>query len=347
LGDTSATFPGNEYEGVKLGVPYSAIAKQGPIAETQRRGPAVYCNGSGGAFVFSKDGKLVCHVQTYVGGPEDYLDKLKERFGVTGIPIITREYSASSSAIRHTFIRYTFPETLVMLEFSEGIALTTGRARQSEATHVYLLDRQWAEGLLRQSAAAKRLGLEWMQQAAAQVQEGSINPKSLPTIPHTRIRSIRDGGGAIYIDEQREKALEQQGYGGDALEQAATVARYTAHEPGRSGSVAFFSDRYTGCDVDVFLKQESTESPQQGPARALTETPFLSFLNSELKAILLQQAFPPRTGDIRFMQRERVVGTVGQGWYEWNHTTDGDHTWQIRSPLLGGLEMEYLGERGL
>jgi hypothetical protein len=186
-----------------------------------------------------------------------------------------------------------------------------------------------------------------MQQAAAQVQEGSINPKSLPTIPHTRIRSIRDGGGAIYIDEQREKALEQQGYGGDALEQAATVARYTAHEPGRSGSVAFFSDRYTGCDVDVFLKQESTESPQQGPARALTETPFLSFLNSELKAILLQQAFPPRTGDIRFMQRERVVGTVGQGWYEWNHTTDGDHTWQIRSPLLGGLEMEYLGERGL
>lgn len=348
LGDTSVAFVGTEYRGIRLGSSYSDVAQQAPIAVTQRRGPAVYCNDSDGAFVFSQEGKLVCYVQTYIGGPEDYLDKLKDVFGTTDKPILTRTYSNTSSALKHTFIRYTFPDALVLLEFGEGIALTTGRARQNEATHVYVLDRPWAAGLLKRSAEAKRIGFDWMARAAAQVQAGAITPKTLPTIPHTRAKSIRDGAGVIYIDEKREKMLEKEGYGGDALEQAATVARCTAHEPGKPGVVAFNCDRYTGCEVDVFLKQENTEeSKKSGPVRALSATPFLNFLDAELKAVQLAQSFPPRTDEIRFVQQERIGGTVGKGWYEWNYSPDGDRTWKVKSPLSEGMEMEYLGNRGL
>lgn len=348
LGETSVAFVGTEYRGITLGASYSDVAKQAPIAVTQRRGPAVYCNDSGGAFVFTQEGKLVCHQQTYIGGQEDYLDKLKDVFGTTEKPILTREYSDNSSAVKHTFIRYTFPETLVLLEFNKGIALTAGRARQNEATHVYVIDRPWAEGLLRRSAEAKRIGFDWMKRAAAQVQAGAINPKTLPTIPHTRAKSIRDGAGVIYIDEKKEKTLEQEGYGGDALEQAATVARCTAHEPGKPGIVAFNCERYTGSEVAVFLKQETPEgSGKSGPVRALSATPFLNFLDTELKAIQLAQSFPPRTDEIRFVQRERIGGTVGKGWYEWNYSPDGDRTWKVKSPVSEGMEMEYLGNRGL
>ena len=132
------------------------------------------------------------------------------------------------------------------------------------------------------------------------------------------------------------------------MEQAATVARCTEHEPGKPGVVAFNCDRYTGCDVDVFLKQENTEEAKKsGPVRALSATPFLSFLGVELKAVQLAQFFPPRNDEIRFVQRERIGGTVGKGWYEWNYAPDGDRTWKVKSPLSEGMEMEYLGNRGL
>jgi hypothetical protein len=348
LGDTSTQYLQTEYKGVRLGQTFEEIRTKTPIAVYSRGEPFVYRDKHLGGYVFSEDGKLVCHSRSYVGGPEDYLDALKDLFGKTDKPLVTREQSNATSMVRRTYIRYTFPKTLAMVEFGDGAALTGGRARQTEATHVFLLDRQWAEDLLKRSGEKKEPCLYWMRQASQHVQVGVIEPASLPRLPDTRVQQIRNGAGVIYIDEKKEKRLKEQGYGGEALEQAATVARCVAPDGGRPGLVTFSFARYSGCEVDSFLKQEDNEvARKKGPAHAVSETPFLNFLESELNSALMQQTFRPRTDEIRFMQRERVTGTDGLGWYEWNHTPDGINAWTVKCGVGGGMELEYLGDRGL
>lgn len=348
LGDGSMNYLERGYRDVTLGDTFDEINAKTPLAVNPRGEPFVYRDANGAGYVFTQEGKLICHCRSYTGGPEDYLDRLKDLFGTTDRPILTRDQSMVMSAVSRTYIRYTFPETLAMIEFVSGAALTGGRARQSEATHVFVLDRAWAEDLLRRSADEKTPCLYWMKHASQQIQIGAIEPSSLPPLPDTRIKEIRDGAGAIYIDEVSENTLKDQGNGGEALEQLATVARYAVQDRGKLGLVTFSFARYSGCAVDSFLKQEDNKvSKKSGPAQAIRDTPFLRLLDSELNSLLMQQEFRPRTDEIRFKQLERPTGTVGLGWYEWNHTPDGNNAWTVRCGIEGGMELEYLGDRGL
>ena len=180
------------------------------------------------------------------------------------------------------------------------------------------------------------------------MQIGAVEPDGLPGLPDTRNQLIRDGAGAIYIDAKKEKQLVEQGYGGDALEQMATVARYVRPDESNRGLVTFTFARYSGCDVASFLKQEDNEgSKKRGPAYSVTGTPFLKFLDSELTSILMQREFRPRTEEITFMQRKQGARTVGLGWYEWKHSPDGNNAWTVRCGVDGWVELEYLGDRGL
>lgn len=348
LGDDSLNYVERGYKGVKLGDGFEDINAATPLRVHPQGDPFVYRDANGAGYVFTRDGKLVCHHRAYQGGPDDYLDQLKELFGTTDHPIITREQSMGASAVSRTYIRYTFPKTLAMIEFARGVALTGGRARQTEATHVFVLDREWAEDLLKRSGDAKERPLLWARQASQQVQIGTAEPESLLLIPDTRTKKIRDGAGVIYIDEKKEKQLAEQGYGGDALEQMATVAKYVRRDDSNPGNVTFTFSRYSGCDVASFLKQADNEvSKKRGPAHAVTDTPFLTFLNAELTSILVQREFLPRTEEISFVQRQRLAGTVGAGWYEWKHSSDGNTAWTVRCGTEGWLELECLGDRGL
>jgi hypothetical protein len=348
LGDDSLGYVERGYKGVKLGDSFQDINAATPLRVHPHGDPFVYRDANGSGYVFTHDGKLVCHHRAYQGGPDDYLDQFKELFGTTDRPIVTREQSMGTSAVSRTYIRYTFPKTLAMIEFARGVALTGGRARQTEATHVFVLDREWAEDLLKRSGDAKERPLLWARQASQQVQIGAVEPESLLRIPDTRTKKIRDGAGVIYIDEKKEKQLTEQGYGGDALEQMATVARYVRRDDSNAGSVTFTFSRYSGCDVASFLKQEDNEaSKKRGRAYAVKDTPFLTFLDAELTSILVQREFRPRTEEISFVQRQRLAGTVGSGWYEWKHISDGNNAWTVRCGVEGWLELEYLGDRGL
>jgi hypothetical protein len=348
LGDDSLYYVERGYKGVTLGARFEDINAKTRLGVHPQGDPFIYRDANGAGFVFTRDGKLVCHFRSYEGAADDYLDQLKDVFGTTDHPIITREQSMGTSAVTRTYIRYTFPKTLAMIEFGRGVALTGGRARQTEATHVFVLDREWAEDLLKRSGDAKDRPLLWARQASQQVQLGAVEPESLLLIPDTRTKKIREGAGVIYVDEKKEKVLAEQGYGGDALEQMATVARYVRPDDRNRGKVMFTFSRYSGCEIASFLKQEDNRvSEKRGPAYSVTDTPFLKFLDSELTSILIQRDFRPKTEEIEFIQRKHGGRTVGLGWYEWKHSPDGNNVWTVRCGVDGWIELEYLGDRGL
>lgn len=349
LGDTSQHYLDFGFKGVTLGESFDQVSSRKALDRTRRGQPYLYVTPDGEGFVFSRDGALVCYTRAYQGGTEDYLAALKEMFGTTDKPILEREDVRSRSAAARTYIRHTFPRTLVLIEFSKGIQLTGGMARQGEGTHVYVLDRKWAEGVLAQSAQSQARCIEWLKRASSGVRTGHIDAAALGGLQGLRIKEWTGGRtGLALIDVAREKKWKAKGRDDEQAEQVGTCARAALAGSGLPPEASFDMGRYESTKPPVFLRAEAdADSGDEGEFYALDHTPFLGLLHNELTCLQMQQMFPPKTDEIRFVQKERAGMTMGSGWYEWGHMDEGGGSWTVRSGRDGSIQVEFLGNRSL
>jgi len=281
---------------------------------------------------------------------------LKELFGTTDKPILEREDVQYRSKGSRTYVRYTFPKTLVLLEFAGAINLTGGLARTSEATHVVFLDRSWAEDLLNRLVEAQQPCIDWVKKASLQVGQGKIEASALDGLNGTRIH-VWGGSrpGMSIVDIANEAKLKSQRGDGDAETQEdlsgqpigtcgrAALARSLPAE------VFFNIDRYEGARVPVFLRAATGESGKADKKfYAVHHTPLLTLLASELRCLQMRQMFPSKTNEIRFMQRKKGWMTMGNDWYEWNHEDENGGSWTVRSGIGdASIGLEFLGNRSL
>ena len=107
--------------------------------------------------------------------------------------------------------------------------------------------------------------------------------------------------------------------------------------------------RYEGAQVPVFLRATASEGSDEAKKfYATRHTPLLRLLASELRCLQMQQMFPPKTDEIRFMQRKRAWMTDVNGFYEWNHEDENGNSWAVRSASGdAGVQLEFLGNRSL
>jgi hypothetical protein len=356
LGETSQHFRDTGFKGTTLGESFDQVNARTPLNHTIPGQPYLYATANGENFCFTDDNSLVCFVRSYEGGQEDYLAKLKELFGTTDKAILEREEVRSRSAGRRTYVRYTFPQVLVLLEFAGAVNLTGGLARQSEGTHVVFLDRNWAEGVLSRVAEAQQTCIDWVKKASLQVGAGKIDAAALDGLGGVRVH-VWDGTrpGLSIVDLASEAKWKSRRGGADGTSQEdlsgqpigscgrAALARSLPAE------VFFNIDGYEGAKVPVFLRAEATEDREGGQRfYAADHTPLLMLLVSELRCLQMQQMFPPKTDEIRFMQRKRAGMTMGSGWYEWKHEDENGGTWTVRSGTGdASIQLEFLGDRSL
>jgi hypothetical protein len=356
LGETSQHYVETGFKGTALGESFDQVNSRTPLSHTSPGEPFRYITSNRESFCFSEDNRLVCFSRSYEGGEEDYLAKLKELFGTTDKPIIEREEVQYRSKGSRTYVRYTFPQTLVLLEFAGAINLTEGLARTSEATHVVFLDRMWAEDLLTRLAEAQQPCIEWVKRASLQVGAGEIEASALNGLNGTRIH-VWDGSrpGVSIVDLANEAKLKSQ-RGGDDSENHEDLSGQPIGTCGRAAlarslpaEVFFNIERYEGAQVPVFLRAATGESGEADKKfYAVRHTPLLRLLASELRCLQMQQMFPPKTDEIRFIQPKRGWMTMGNGRYEWNHEDENGGSWAVRSgvgdPIVG---LEFLGNRSL
>ena len=355
LGETSQHFVETSFKGTTLGESFDQVNARTPLTHTSRGEPYRYITANRESFFFSEDNRLVCFSRSYEGGEEDYLGKLKELFGTTDKPILEREDVQYRSTGSRTYVRYTFPQTLVLLEFAGAINLTGGLARTTKATHVVFLDRMWAEGVLGRLAEAQQACIDWVKKASLQVGAGKLDASALGDLSGVRVH-VWDGTrpGLSIVDLATEARLKSQG-GGDAEDRSdlsgqpiGTCAR-AALARSLPAEVFFNMSRYEGAQVPVFLRATASEGSDEAKKfYATRHTPLLRLLASELRCLQMQQMFPPKTDEIRFMQRKRAWMTDGNGFYEWNHEDENGNSWAVRSASGdAGVQLEFLGNRSL
>jgi hypothetical protein len=354
LGKTSQHFRDTGFKGTTLGESFDQVNARTPLSHTIPGKPYRYVAANGESFCFTaEDNSLVCFARSYEGGEEDYITKLKELFGSTDKAMLEREEVRARSAARRTYVRYTFPQTLVLLDFASAVNLTGGSARQSEATHVIFLDRKWTESVLSRVAQSQQACIEWVKQASLLVGEGRIDTSKMSDLPGVRVDKWKKGRpGLSLVDlasEARRKPVEgddEQSKEDLSGQPIGTCGRAALAGGGLPSEVVFDVNRYEGAKVPVFLRAQADEN-RKGSQKfyAADHTPYLILLARELRCLQMQQMFPPKTDTIRFMQQERAGMTRGIGWYEWKHEDERGGTWTVRSGT--GIHLEYLGNRSL
>ncbi|MCE9632122.1 MAG: hypothetical protein K8S94_15580 [Planctomycetia bacterium] len=356
LGETSQHYLENGFKGITLGESFEQVNARTPLTQTAPGEPFRYVTSNGESFCFTEDNRLVCFSRSYEGGEEDYLGKLKELFGTTDKPILEREDVRYRSAGRRTYVRYTFPQTLVLLEFAGAVNLTGGLARKREATHVVFLDRNWAEDVLSRLSTAQQTCIDWAKKASLQVGAGKIDASELGDLGGVRVH-VWDGNrpGLSIVDLATEAKLKAQ-RGGDQAKDQEDLSGQPIGTCGRAAlarslpaEVFFNMERYEGAQVPVFLRAAAAENNEDGKKfYASRSAPLLRLLAGELRCLQMQQMFPPKTDEIRFMQRERAGMTMGSGWYEWNHEDETGGSWTVRSGTVDdAIQLEFLGNRSL
>jgi hypothetical protein len=349
LGDTSQHYRDFGFKGITLGESFDQINARTPLSRTNRGQPYLYVTPDGEGYIFSDSDALVCYTRSYQGGTEDYLTQLKGLFGTTEKPILEREEVRSRSGAVRTYIRYTFPRTLVLVEFAKGIQLTGGMARQGEGTHLFVLDRRWAENVLAQTAEAQSRCIKWLKVASAGIRAGRIDAAALGGLEGLRIKEWTGGRpGLSLIDLARERASIAKDRGEEQAEQVGTCARAALAGSGLPPEAFFDMQRYESIKAAVFLRAEAdADSDGRQKVYAVDHMPFLGLLLDELTCLQMQQMFPPKTDEIRFMQKERAGMTMGSGWYEWRHEDASGGSWTVRSGNDGAVQIEFLGDRSL
>ena len=85
LGRTLEQYPQRSYKDIELGSRFDAVDSRTTLDSIETNAPHVLRSSRrvGEDFIFAADRTLVCYAKTYVGGPDDYLEKLVRVFGKT------------------------------------------------------------------------------------------------------------------------------------------------------------------------------------------------------------------------------------------------------------------------
>lgn len=314
LGPTSQHYTLFGYKDVVLGQTFKEVDSKWPLGWSEPGGPYRYIASEGNApktFMFDANDRLVYYEVYYEGGSKDYLPELKAIFGGRG------------KAIDNTTDLYTFPATLVFVQFQKLVSVLFTR----EVTVIYALDRSYVERLLRATAEARWEACRWIQSAAQSLKNGDVGAESLPSLKGCRNVPINgetykavaacDTSVEQEMDAAAEPSLNRKG-------QVAHVATGTLQLNPFEPEVTFDFRLYTPSRVDICLKQSATEGGEASPAYAVDCLPCVWLLRAELTAFMLHAHLPSSDGVFRLIRRG------GSGAYEWEHQDAEGDRWTVQ-----------------
>lgn len=346
FGAESAAYREVGYKGVALGTPFDELAKDKGLKLTRAGQPWVFASGPKGEeeFVFDADRRLICYTRSYDGGPDDYLDQLVKVFGKTDRE--PREWVTTSptSVSKRTALDYTFPRVLARVVFVRAArqGVLAGQPVVEEQTHVAVLDRAWAAGILDANARGKRKAVEWVRAVGERVKGGDVALKNLPELAGADGREFETGVPVRFFDTRTEEGNKDREKG----RQPPPVA--TVEKTIRPGDrerkpvvrVNFMFARYSPLATPKVYRQDEVQKGAVAPKtgnNALDYTPFGNLV-AELNVALVRDAFPPRDGRVEY-----VRPASGSPHYEWR-TGDG---WAVRCGTNDAVTIEWVGPKGL
>jgi hypothetical protein len=346
IGAESAVYKEAGYKGVALGTRFDELAKDKGLKLTRVGQPWVFASGPKGEeeFVFDADKKLACYTRSYDGGPDDYLDQLTDLFGKADRPPRETVTSSPASVTRRTAVDYTFPKVLARVVFVRAARQGPlgGMPVVEEQTHVAVIDRAWAAGILDANARGKRKAIEWVRAAGEKVKGGEVVLKDLPRLDGAAGREFQVGVPVRFFDTRTEEENKDREMGRQPLPVATVEKTVRPGDPERKPVVRvnFTFARYSPLATPKVYRQDEVQKgavvPKTGN-NALDYTPFGNLV-TELNVALMRDAFPPTGGRV-----EHVRPPSGPPFYEWR-TEDG---WAVRCGTNDGVTIEWVGKKGL
>ena len=346
IGAESAVYKEAGYKGVVLGTPFDELARDKGLKLTRVGQPWVFASGPKGEeeFVFDAGKKLVCYTRSYDGGPDDYLDQLVKVFGKADRPPRETVTSSPMSVTRRTAIDYTFPKVLARVVFVKAARQGPlgGQPVVEEQTHVAVVDRAWAAGILDATARGKRKAVEWVRAVGEKVKGGEVVLKDLPRLDGADGREFQVGVPIRFFDTRSEEENKDREKGRQPLPVATVEKTVRPGDRERTPVVRvnFTFARYSPLATQKVYQQDEVQKgavvPKTGN-NALDYTPFGNLV-TELNVALLRDAFPPTGGRVEY-----VRPPSGPPFYEWR-TEDG---WAVRCGTNDGVTIEWAGKKGL
>lgn len=281
--------------------------------------------GLGKSFVFNEKDRLVCIGQRYVGGADEHLNELIAIFGKTSEDRIrTSDQSpfGGQAKVVYTTVDYTFPKVLVRVIFDEQAHASFGVRR---FTHVWVLDRGWAEEILREATARSRRALDWLAASSDMLKDGSLDPHGVPAIPGTRVDVLNeDRANAVVavVDLAREAELTLRWP--EAATNLATCAKVQVGvEPG----AMIHCFRCLETQIGDVIKEERLVQEVPEAAETVQRIPIMGDLLWGLNQYLMESWLPPIGGQVTRVRQPALPEP--HEWVEWVSDDANGYKWKV------------------
>ena len=293
--------------------------------------------------MFDADKKLICYTRSYEGGPDDYADQFVELFGKSDRKLRESIITSPMSVSRRTAVDYTFPKVIARVVFVRTARQGPlgGKTVVEEQTHVAMIDRAWAAGILDANVKGKRKVIEWVRAVGEKVKSGQVVLKDLPKLEGAEGQEFPVGAPVRFFDTRREENKDQEM--GRQLPPIASVEktiRLGDRERKPVIRVNFTFARYSPLATPKVYQQDKV---QKGVVllktgnNALDYTPFGNLV-TELNVALMEDAFPSKEGQVDYVQPQS-----GSPFYEWR-TEDG---WLVNCGTNDAVTITWVGKKGL
>lgn len=339
FGSFSNKYEEHGFKNVTLGVTMDDLTKQIPLTGVHRRYRYIYLSGpdNNEQFVFDRDKRLVIYAKIYDGGADDHLDRIVEIFGKTD-PAHIRSYTIETdleTTVR-TVATYHCPKVLVQVTFSKS---ATALGKQ-EKTSVVVVSKAWGLPLLVRNLQDKRNNVEWLKQVAALTRNANPQPDLFPLLPDAefRVSDIRARGDSLRVSvlDTKYKALNEKRVRDKLPGGFATIERPQNLRGKPTTKIYFNFGFYSANAIEAIYKQPEPRVYDSVSNNALGFTSFSEVI-PELNALVLQEAFPPKTDTIKIVRPAK-----GTAYHEWR-TQDG---WKVTSRHNDSVTLERVETDG-